>query len=79
MSDPRSISPAQVDFARVIAKRLHLPERMLDDHCVKRFGLYFQALSVRQGSELIEEMLSWEQLPADFQRAKGQADLPGFG
>lgn len=79
MSDSRPISAAQLDYARGIAKRLHLPERMLDDHCVRRFGRDLELLSITDGRQLIDEMLSWEQLPVEFARAKGQRDLPGFG
>jgi hypothetical protein len=75
MSDPRPISEDQLVYVRNIARRLHLPERMLDDHCVKRFKRKLGALSMADGSQLLEEMIAWEGLPADFARAKGQQDL----
>jgi hypothetical protein len=79
MSDSRPISNGQLNYARDLARRLHLPERMLDDHCVQRFGKPLIALSITDGRDLLHEMLTWKDLPAQMQRAKGQQDLPGFG
>lgn len=70
---------AQTSYVRGIQKRLHLPDRMLDDHCVTRFRAPFAQLDRAQVSALLDEMLGWQALPADMARAMGQRDLPGFG
>lgn len=71
-------SEAQLNYIKALQRRLHLPDRMLSDHCVTRFGKTFDRLNRTQTSLLLDEMISWEQLPADMQRAKGQQDLPGM-
>jgi hypothetical protein len=70
---------AQTKYVRSIQKRLHLPDALLDNHCVTRFRLPFAQLDRSQVSALLDEMIAWEVLPADMARAMGQQDLPGFG
>jgi hypothetical protein len=70
---------AQISYVRGIQKRLHLPDTLLDKHCVTRFKAPFEQLDRGQVSELLNDMVAWQELPAEFQRAKGQQDLPGFG
>lgn len=66
---------AQTRYVRGIQKRLHLPDALLDNHCQTRFRQPFAQLDRAQVSALLDEMVSWEALPAEFQRAKGQLDL----
>lgn len=69
----------QVDYVRGLQRRLHLPDRMLDAHCVTRFGTPFAELDRGQVSLLIDELKDWVAIPADLQRVMGQRDLPGLG
>ena len=69
----------QIAYVRGIQRRLHLPDRMFDDHCVARFRLPFAAMDRAQVSLLLDEMIGWEAVPADMARAMGQRDLPGLG
>ena len=71
-------SPEQVDYVRGLQKRLHLPNAILNNHCVAKFRKPFAQLDRRETSQLLEQMISWEQLPADLIRAKGQIDLFGM-
>jgi hypothetical protein len=41
---------AQTNYVRGIQKRLHLPDRMLDDHCMTRFRAPFAQLDRRYGT-----------------------------
>jgi hypothetical protein len=68
----------QDDHVRALQRKLRLPNALLDNHCIARFGAAYAALDRRTVSELIDEMIGWESLPADLARAKGQADLPGI-
>jgi hypothetical protein len=68
-------SEKQLAYVESIQKRLHLPDALLDNHCQQRFRKPFRALSRSECSDLLDEMIGWESLPADFQRAKGQRDL----
>jgi hypothetical protein len=70
-----AITADQVDYVRGIQRRLKLPDRLMDDHCVKRFGKPLRELTKREGSALLEEIIPWQQLPAEMQRAMGQLDL----
>lgn len=72
------VTPAQTEYVRGMQKRLHLPDRMLDDHCVARFRVTFAALDRAQVSSLIDEMKGWAGIPAQLLREAGQRDLPGF-
>jgi hypothetical protein len=66
---------AQLDYVKAIQRRLHLPDRMLNDHCIIRFECEFDGLNRSQVSALLDELIAWDELPADYQRAKGQMDL----
>ena len=68
-------SPEQIAYVRGLQKRLHLPNGILDKHCVARFCKPFDALDRRETSQLLDEMIGWKALPADLVRAKGQLDL----
>ena len=70
---------AQLEYVRALQYKLHLPDALLDNHCVSTFAKPFANLSKRECSQLLEQMVAWESLPAEFARAKGQVDLPGFG
>lgn len=66
----------QTDYVRALQRRLRLPDRMLDDHCVKKHRKPFARLDRSEVSALIDELIAWESLPADMQRSMGQLDLP---
>jgi len=74
---------AQNDFIEGLRKQLHISRALLSSHTQRAYGHPVEALTKRDASLLIDEMLSWREggkgLPADLQRAAGQADLPGFG
>ncbi len=73
--DPTTL---QVDYVRSLQRRLRLPDRLLDKHCVTRFDSPFSALTRAQVSSLLDELIGWQDIPADMRRAQGQQDLPGF-
>jgi hypothetical protein len=66
---------AQIAYVRSLQRQLHLPDRMLDDHTVRTFGKKFSALNRNQVSQLLDELIDWQDLPADMKRAMGQQDL----
>lgn len=72
MSEPTT---PQIDYVRSLQKQLHLPDAILDNHCISTFGAEFAQLDRHAVSRLIDQMIQWEQLPADLMRAKGQRDL----
>ena len=59
-------------------RRLRLPDALLDNHCVQRFGAPFARLGRGDVSALIDELKAWVDVPADLRRAQGQRGLPGF-
>lgn len=65
----------QLEYVESIRKRLHLPARMLDDHCVRRFGRPLETLTKQEVSDLLDEMVAWDALPRDMQVAMGQREL----
>ncbi len=73
------VTEKQANYIAALQRGLSLPKLLLDNHCIQRFKRPFVQIDRAQASALIEEMLTWQQLPAEFQRAKGQLDLPGFG
>lgn len=72
MSQP---TEPQITYVRSLQRRLHLPDPLLDDHCLRRFNARFAHLDRQQVSDLLDEMIGWETLPAAMQRALGQLDL----
>jgi hypothetical protein len=75
MMDSQSPTAKQVDYVRGIQRKLHIPDRLLDDHCTTRFHAPFAELDRAQVSDLLDEMIQWETLPAELLRARGQLDL----
>jgi hypothetical protein len=73
------VTQRQIDYVRALQKDLHLPNRFLDSHCQERFSCPFAGIDRRQCSDLIDDLKRWTELPVEYQRAKGQVDLPGFG
>lgn len=69
------VTEKQTDYVRGMQRTLHLPDRMLDSHCVKRFGSPFSGLDRGQCSDLIDEMVGWLDVPAQLQREQGQMDM----
>lgn len=65
----------QSDYVRGLQRKLRIPNPILDQHCQKTFGQSFDDLDGRQTSQLLNDMISWEAVPADLQRAMGQLDL----
>ena len=72
-------SEKQVDYIKALQRQLHLPDELLDQHCVLTFSKPFSALGRGQASMLIDELLTWKTVPAHLQRLRGQQDLPGMG
>jgi hypothetical protein len=72
-------SPEQVNFVRLMQKKLRIPNKLLDNLCVDRFNDEFAKLSGRQCSQLFDEMKTWKAATADMLREMGQIDLPGLG
>lgn len=72
-------TPAQTDYVRGLQRGLHLPHRMLDGHCIARFGRPLAGLDRAEVSALIDELKGWQAIPAQLQREMGQRDLPGCG
>jgi hypothetical protein len=70
-------SPDQLAYVAGLQKKLHLPDVLLGRVCQDRFGRRFPELDRRQVSKLLDELVTWEQLPAELMRAKGQLDLFG--
>jgi hypothetical protein len=68
----------QTKYLDALRARLNLPGRMLDDHCAKRFGAPFAAIDKRQASDLIDELVGWQEAPAELRREMGQLDMPGM-
>lgn len=71
MTDP------QLEFVRSLQKRLHLPNSLLDSHCIARFKKPFAEVDIRECSALLDEMKSWVAIPAELQREAGQLDMFG--
>lgn len=67
----------QIEYVRKYQRRSHLSDRALDAHCVRRFRAPLAELDRAQVSDLLGEMVGWESIPADMQRARGQLDLFG--
>lgn len=65
----------QTDYIAALVKGLHIPKRMLDDHCVREFGRPFAEIDRRQASWLIDQLLAWQENDAELRRAMGQLDL----
>lgn len=72
------VTTPQVGYIRGLQAKLKLPDRVLDGHCERRFGVTFAELTKSQASALIDEMAGWNELPATLAIAKGQTVLPGF-
>lgn len=50
----------QVEYARSLQRRLHLTNRLLDNHCQATYGAPFADLDKAAVSRLLDEMLAWE-------------------
>jgi hypothetical protein len=72
-------TPDQTAYVTALRKQLRLTTPLLDAQCDRMFRKPFARLSKRECSRLIDELLTWKAIPAELQRAQGQADLPGFG
>lgn len=70
---------AQRQYVEGLRKRINLPKRMLDIHCVGRFGCPVEGLDRADVSVLIDELKGWVDVPADLRREAGQLDLFGDG
>lgn len=66
---------AQDEYVRALQKRLRLPNGVLDTHCLATFGAAYAALTRRDVTVLIDQLLGWKSIPADLQRSMGQQDL----
>lgn len=72
-------SPDQRAYVADIQRTLGIPDGILDRICCDRFGTPFAAIDKRSCSRLLKEMIGWKEAPAEYRRAMGQIDLPGFG
>lgn len=72
---PVAPTDKQLEYVDQLQRRLHLTNPVLDQHCQATYGLDFRELCKGQVSHLLDELVTWESLPASLQRAKGQLDL----
>ena len=70
-------SHKQLALVRELRQKLGLGQEALNELSRKQFGQPYLNLDRKQVSALIDQMLKWEKLPADLQRAQGQLDLLG--
>ena len=75
MSEPPT-EPQLADIA-ALQTRLRIPDGILDRICADRFGRPFARIDKRQATALLDEVIAWKTLPAPYQRAMGQTDVPG--
>jgi len=61
----------------VLCDKLRLPTAMLNYHCRRRWLVPFAELDIRQCSDLIAQLESWEAVPADLQMVKRQLSMFG--
>lgn len=78
MDTPLPPTEKQVNYVRALQRSLHIPDSLLDNHCVSRFGHPFVAADRGEVSALIDELARWTEKPAEMRRAQGQQDLPGM-
>ena len=77
MQSPPSFD--QLGYVRDLQRKLKIPDGILDRICCDRFGAPFASIEKRDCSRLLKEMIAWKEAPAEYRRAMGQIDLPGFG
>lgn len=77
MTMPPSID--QADYVKDLQRKLKIPSPILDRICCDRFGTPFASIDKRSCTRLLNEMIGWKEAPAEYRRAMGQQDLPGFG
>ena len=65
----------QQEYVAALQRKLHLTDAALDNHCRDTFGAPYQELDRGQVTQLLNQMVTWERVPADLQRAMGQLDL----
>lgn len=68
----------QINFVQSLQRQLHCSDELLDRHCENQFGCDFDGLDRSQVSTLIDELLTWKDVPVKLQRVMGQQDLPGM-
>lgn len=70
-----NVSPTekQTTYARSLQRRLHLPDRMLDDHCASRFGAAFRHLNRAQVSTLLDDLKDMYRATTDLTASRGDA------
>lgn len=73
----RPATKLQIGYVRNLQRKLRLTDTALDRYCEGRFGRAFTELDRGQTSELLDEMVGWEDVPASLKQAMGQLDLFG--
>jgi hypothetical protein len=68
----------QIDYVDALLTKLHLPRRMLEDHCVKTFGRPFVELDRRTVSDVIDQLIAWTESDHELRKAMGQQELMGL-
>ena len=76
MSEPPT--EPQLAYITALQSRIRITDGILDRICADRFGRPFARIDKRQATALLDELIAWKTLPAVYQRAMGQTDLPGF-
>ena len=74
MTAPTERQRGDVD---ALCAQIRMPSAILDYQCRRRWCLPFAELDIRQCSDLIAQLESWEALPADLQTANGQLSMFG--
>jgi hypothetical protein len=69
------MSEKQLGLIRVLQRQLRCPDDLLDRWCEQQFGCALAIIDRRQASILIDQLKSWESLPAELERMRGQLDL----
>jgi hypothetical protein len=77
--DPRPMTEKQRASIDGLARRLHLPPRMLAGWVRATYQTELDGLSITALASVIDRLAGWEDVPAEIYRANGQVDLPGMG
>lgn len=64
-------------YVAALCANLRLPSTILDYHCRRRWCVPYAEIDIRQCSDLIAQLESWEAVPADLQVTNGQLSMFG--
>ena len=65
----------QREYVVALQRKLHLSDAALDMHSRRTFDAPYAELERGQVTQLINQLLAWERVPAELQRAMGPQDL----